>query len=136
MRSFLDSCTRLAFPQEPAASQFTDEEVADSARAKGDVISHAFYGACRNGHTGVAELLLERGADAFFPNACDLSNHGPAYRVSWVIRRFSSIVQRRRVLTSPNTCFEVSTYPSWTLTLVSTKSIFRTYRRFVETVIN
>jgi hypothetical protein len=53
-----------------------------------------------------------------------------------VIRRFSSIVQRRRVLTSPNTWFEVSTYPSWTRTLVSTKGIFLTYRRFVETAMN
>jgi hypothetical protein len=44
--------------------------------------------------------------------------------------------QRRRVPTSPNTCFEVSTYPSWTLTLVSTKGIFLAYRYFVETVIN
>src|SRR5215469_138593 len=60
----------------------------------------------------------------------------PGTNVSWVIRRFSSIVQRRRVLTSPNTCFEVSTYPSWTLTLVSTKGIFLTYRRLVETAIN
>jgi len=40
-----------------------DHWVADSARMKGDVISHAFYGACRNGHTAVAALLLERGAD-------------------------------------------------------------------------
>jgi hypothetical protein len=30
----------------------------------------------------------------------------------------------------------VSTYPSWTLTLVSTKGIFLTYRCFVETAIN
>src|SRR3974377_827130 len=60
----------------------------------------------------------------------------PDTNVSWVIRRFSSIVQRRRVLTSPNACFEVSTYPSWTLTLVSTKGIFPTYRRFVETATN
>ena len=52
----------------------------------------------------------------------------PGTNVSCVIRRFSSIVQRRRVLTSSNTCFEVSTYPSWTLTLVSTKGIFLTYR--------
>jgi ankyrin repeat protein len=37
--------------------------VADSARAKGDVISDAFYGACRNGHTDVADLFLGRGAD-------------------------------------------------------------------------
>jgi hypothetical protein len=47
----------------------------------------------------------------------------PDTNVSWVIRRFSSIVQRRRVLTS-HTCLEVSTYPSWTLTLVSAKGIF------------
>src|SRR5215469_4443518 len=60
----------------------------------------------------------------------------PGTNVSWVIRRFSSIVQRRRVLTSSNACFEVSTYPSWTLTLVSTKGIFLAYRHFVETVIN
>jgi hypothetical protein len=58
----------------------------------------------------------------------------PVTNVSWVIRRFPSIVQQRRVLTS--TCFEVSTYSSWTLTLVSTKGIFLTYRRFVETAIN
>ena len=30
---------------------------------KGDVISNAFYGACRNGHTAVAAWVLERGAD-------------------------------------------------------------------------
>jgi ankyrin repeat protein len=30
---------------------------------KGDVISQAFYGACRNGHTAVAAFLLDRGAD-------------------------------------------------------------------------
>jgi ankyrin repeat protein len=30
---------------------------------KGDVLSDAFYRACRNGHTEVASLLLERGAD-------------------------------------------------------------------------
>lgn len=38
-------------------------KITDSARVKGDVISEAFYGACRNGHIAVAELLLERGAD-------------------------------------------------------------------------
>ena len=63
VRNFLDSDTRLTFPRQIAASALNDEVVADSARAKGDVISHAFYGACRNGHTDVAELLLERGAD-------------------------------------------------------------------------
>jgi ankyrin repeat protein len=30
---------------------------------KGDVISNAFYGACRTGYTEVAAWLLERGAD-------------------------------------------------------------------------
>ena len=62
VRSFLDSGAQ-PFPQQVAASQLNDEVVADSALMKGDVISHAFYGACRNGHTNVAELLLERGAD-------------------------------------------------------------------------
>jgi ankyrin repeat protein len=61
---FLDSGTPLvppawrAVPQEP-----NDHWVADSARMKGDVISHALYSACRNGHIAVAALLLERGAD-------------------------------------------------------------------------
>ncbi len=63
VRNFIDSGTGLTFPQQIGASEFNDEVVADSARAKGDVISHAFYGACRNGHTDVAELLLARGAD-------------------------------------------------------------------------
>jgi ankyrin repeat protein len=63
LRNFLDSGAGLAFPRRVAASELNDEVVADSARAKGDVISHAFYGACRNGHTDAAELLLERGAD-------------------------------------------------------------------------
>ena len=63
VRQFLDSGTAVAsaawrgIPAEP-----DDHWVADSARRKGDVISHAFYGACRNGHTAVAALLLERGA--------------------------------------------------------------------------
>lgn len=63
VRYFLDSGARLTFPRRVAASELNDEVVADSARVKGDVISHAFYGACRNGHTQVAELLLDRGAD-------------------------------------------------------------------------
>ncbi len=60
---FLDSGAPLvslaarALPKEP-----NDHWPADSARMKGDVISDAFYGACRNGHTAVAELLLARGA--------------------------------------------------------------------------
>jgi len=63
VRNFLDSGAGLTFPPRGAASEFNDEVVADSARANGDVLSHAFYGACRNGHTDVAELLLARGAD-------------------------------------------------------------------------
>jgi uncharacterized protein len=67
VRKFLDSGAGLAFPHRVAASGpnsgVDDEVVADSAHAKCDVISHAFYGACRNGHGDVAELLLERGAD-------------------------------------------------------------------------
>jgi len=61
---FLDSGTpfaslaRRAVPAEP-----NDHWVADSACMKGDVISDAFYGACRNGHRAVAALLLERGAN-------------------------------------------------------------------------
>jgi ankyrin repeat protein len=47
-----------AIPAEP-----DDHWVVDSARMKGDVLSDAFYRACRNGHTEVASLLLERGAD-------------------------------------------------------------------------
>jgi ankyrin repeat protein len=64
IRAFLDSGTpltslaRRAIPAEP-----NEHWVADSACMKGDVISDAFYGACRNGHTAVAALLLERGAD-------------------------------------------------------------------------
>ena len=61
---FLDSGAPLvslaarALPAEP-----NDHWPADSARMKGDVISDAFYGACRNGHTAVAELLFARGAN-------------------------------------------------------------------------
>src|SRR5208282_2473048 len=64
VRKLLDSGTqnqaagRRAVPAEP-----DDHWVADSARMKGDVLSDAFYRACRNGHTEVAALLLERGAD-------------------------------------------------------------------------
>jgi ankyrin repeat protein len=59
VREFLDSGAPLAL----AAKEPDDHWVADSARMKGDVISHLFYCACRNGHTAVAALLLERGAD-------------------------------------------------------------------------
>jgi ankyrin repeat protein len=64
VRTFLSSgapqasLARRAVPTEP-----NDHWGADSACMKGDVISDAFYGACRNGHTAVAALLLERGAD-------------------------------------------------------------------------
>jgi uncharacterized protein len=64
VRKFLDSgapltsLARRAAPAEP-----NDHWVADSACMKGDVISDAFYGACRNGHTVAAALLLERGAN-------------------------------------------------------------------------
>ena len=54
----LASLARRAVPAEP-----NDHWVADSACMKGDVISDAFYGACRNGHTAVAALLFERGAN-------------------------------------------------------------------------
>jgi uncharacterized protein len=64
VRKFLDSgvplasLARRAVPAEP-----NDHWVADSACMKSDVISDAFYGACRNGHTAVAALLLECGAN-------------------------------------------------------------------------
>ena len=64
VRKFLDSGVPLAaltmgtVPAEP-----NDQWTADSARMKRDVISHAFYGTCRNGYTAVASLLLEHGAD-------------------------------------------------------------------------
>ncbi len=54
----LTSLARRAVPAEP-----NDHWVADSACMKGDAISDAFYGACRNGHTAVAAVLLERGAN-------------------------------------------------------------------------
>jgi uncharacterized protein len=64
VRRILDSGTPLTSPaKRVVAPEPNDELVADSARAKGDVISEAFYGACRNGHTAVAAVLLERGAD-------------------------------------------------------------------------
>jgi ankyrin repeat protein len=60
VREFLDSGAPLAGPAAPA--QPDDHWVADSARMQGDVLSHAFYCACRNGHTSVAAILLARGA--------------------------------------------------------------------------
>jgi ankyrin repeat protein len=61
---FLDSGTPLTSPAKRVVSVGRDDDlVADSARMKGDVISDAFYAACRNGHTEVAEVLLARGAD-------------------------------------------------------------------------
>jgi len=52
------SLARRAVPAQP-----NDHWVADTACMKGDVISDAFYAACRNGHTAVAAALLERGAN-------------------------------------------------------------------------
>ncbi len=60
---FLDSGAPLASFAKPAPTEPDEHWPADSARMKGDVISNAFYGACRNGHTAVAALLLERGAN-------------------------------------------------------------------------
>jgi len=60
----LDSGTPLTSPAKRAVPAGRDDDLAaDSARWKGDVISDAFYAACRNGHTEVAEVLLARGAD-------------------------------------------------------------------------
>jgi ankyrin repeat protein len=62
VRASLDSGAPL--PIVPRRSAPPDDHwVADSAYMKGDAISHAFYAACRNGHTAVARLLLDRGAD-------------------------------------------------------------------------
>ena len=63
VREFLDSGAPVAALARPAPAEPDDHWVADSARTRGDVISHAFYCACRNGQTAVAALLLERGAD-------------------------------------------------------------------------
>ncbi len=63
VRGFLDSGAPLASLAKSAPAEPDDHWVADSARMKGDVISHAFYCACRNGQTAVATLLLGRGAD-------------------------------------------------------------------------
>jgi ankyrin repeat protein len=63
VREFLDSGAPLTSLGKPAPVEPDDHWVADSARMKGDVISHVFYCACRNGQTAVAALLLERGAD-------------------------------------------------------------------------
>jgi len=60
---FLDSGAPFASLAKPAPAEPDDHWVADSARIKGDVLSHVFYCACRNGHTAVASLLLEPGAD-------------------------------------------------------------------------
>jgi ankyrin repeat protein len=61
---FLDSGTPLAsLARRSVPAEPNDHWVADSACMKGDVISHSFYGVCRNGHTAVVALLLERGAN-------------------------------------------------------------------------
>ena len=58
VRDLLDSGASLASLVKPAPAEPDDHWVADSARMKGDVISHVFYCACRNGHTEVASLLV------------------------------------------------------------------------------
>jgi ankyrin repeat protein len=64
VRAFLDSGVPLeSLAARPAQAEPDDHWVADSARMKGDIISHVFHSACRNRHTAVAELLLARGAD-------------------------------------------------------------------------
>jgi uncharacterized protein len=63
VRNILDSDAPLTSPAQRVPATLNDDLVADSARAKGDVLSDAFYAACRNGHTAVAALLLQRGAD-------------------------------------------------------------------------
>jgi len=62
VREFLASGAPLASLAKPAPAEPDDHWAADSARMKGDVISHVFYCACRNGQTAVAALLLDRGA--------------------------------------------------------------------------
>ncbi len=63
VRKFLDSGEPLTSFAKPAPAEPDDHWVPDSASMKGDVISHVFYCACRNGQTAVAKLLLERGAN-------------------------------------------------------------------------
>jgi ankyrin repeat protein len=63
VREFLDSGAPLASLAKAAPAEADDHWAADTARLKGDVISHAFYCACRNGQTAVAAFLLDRGAD-------------------------------------------------------------------------
>lgn len=55
------SVHRPSAPQAPPGAD--DEWPEDTAREKGDVLSHALYSAARNGHTEVAEYLLGLGAD-------------------------------------------------------------------------
>jgi len=63
VRGLLDSGVPVASLAKPTPAEPDDHWVAGSARMKGDVISHAFYCACRNGQTAVAAFLLQRGAD-------------------------------------------------------------------------
>ncbi len=64
VRGFLESDAPLAsLGRRPMPIAADEHWVADSAAIKGDVISDAFYAACRNGHTGVAAVLRQHGAD-------------------------------------------------------------------------
>ncbi len=70
---------------------------AQSAAMRGDVLSDAFYGACRNGCTEVARLLLERGADVdavgvFAATALHWAAlNGHAQTVEFLIRQGASV---------------------------------------------
>ncbi len=63
VRRIIESGEDLTRHRRRGAPQKPDRHwPADSAHIRGDVISDAFYGAGRNGHTDVAAYLLERGA--------------------------------------------------------------------------
>ncbi len=49
-------------PRRAAPNHPTDHWVPGSAQILGDIVSDAFYSACRNGHTEVAACLMSRGA--------------------------------------------------------------------------
>ena len=63
VREFLASGDAAEFkPGHDDLKEPDDHWPADSARRQGDLLSHAFYSACRNGQTAAAALLLEHGA--------------------------------------------------------------------------